>query len=237
MSQSPSHASAGDGSLVHAFGFDGRGRGVPIDWKAIASGLEPDNHAFVWTHFDRGGSQTHDWLRERAGLDPLVIDALMAEETRPRVSRHGAGVILILRGVNLHPGADPEDMVSIRMWVEPRRIISVRIRRLNAVASLVDEIGQGHAPSSTGGLVTRLAMKLTQLMDPVVQEIDEDLDDLEERSLTDDISDLRRDLGELRVRAITLRRYLAPQRDAYFSLGLEPLSWIDENRRARLREA
>ncbi len=38
----------------------------------------------------------------------------------------GDGWLVILRGVNLNPGADSEDMVSIRMWIEAHRLIALR---------------------------------------------------------------------------------------------------------------
>jgi zinc transporter len=30
----------------------------------------------------------------------------------------GQSLLVILRGVNLNPGADPEDMVSVRLWLD-----------------------------------------------------------------------------------------------------------------------
>lgn len=46
--------------------------------------------------------------------------------TRPRVLPLAGGLLVNLRGVNLNPGADPEDMVSVRMWIDAERLISMR---------------------------------------------------------------------------------------------------------------
>jgi zinc transporter len=54
------------------------------------------------------------------------MDALLAEETRPRSFPVGEGLVVILRGVNLDPGADPEDMVSPRLWIDGR--LKARLR-------------------------------------------------------------------------------------------------------------
>ena len=50
----------------------------------------------------------------------------------------GEGVLLILRGVILNENASPEDMVSIRLWIDPHRIISLQRRKLKAVGDLAE---------------------------------------------------------------------------------------------------
>jgi zinc transporter len=54
------------------------------------------------------------------------VNALLADETRPRISPVGDGVLSILRGVNLTENASPEDMASIRPRIDPHRIIRLR---------------------------------------------------------------------------------------------------------------
>ena len=53
------------------------------------------------------------------------MNALFADEMRPRISPFGDGVLSILPGVNLHENASPEDMVSVRLWIDLHRIISL----------------------------------------------------------------------------------------------------------------
>ena len=54
------------------------------------------------------------------------MNALLADEMRPRISPVGDNVLLTLCGVNLNENANPEDMVSIRPWIGQHRIISLR---------------------------------------------------------------------------------------------------------------
>jgi len=99
--------------LVAAYRLDGRGGGTPLDWDGIGAWQPGDG--VLWVHLNRQFEDAQRWLRERSGLDEVVVEALLAEETRPRCVPMGNGVMLFLRGVNLNPGADPEDMVSIRL--------------------------------------------------------------------------------------------------------------------------
>ena len=59
------------------------------------------------------------------GLSEFACDLLLEEATRPRLLDLGAESLLVfLRGVNLNPGAEPEDMVSLRVFADARRVIS-----------------------------------------------------------------------------------------------------------------
>jgi zinc transporter len=189
-------------------------------------------------HLNRSGALAQRWLREESGLDPIICEALLAEETRPRSDSVGDGLLIILRGVNLNPGAVPEDMVSIRMWVEERRIVSVRLRQLMAVQDLRRQLAEDGGTWRTSGLVAALASRLVERMGPSLTKLDDEIDALEEEVLNAQSHDLRRQLHVLRRRAITLRRYIAPQREAMTRLLNERLPWIaeDEQARARLRE-
>ena len=102
--------------LVASYRLNGRGGGEQLDWEGIAN-WRPD-HGVLWVHLDRDASDSRRWLQDQSGLDPLIVESLLAESTRPRCVQVNGGVMLFLRGVNLNPGADPEDMVSIRLWID-----------------------------------------------------------------------------------------------------------------------
>ena len=53
------------------------------------------------------------WLTTERGLDETIIDALLEAETRPRCLETGEGILLVLRGINLNPDVQFEDMVLI----------------------------------------------------------------------------------------------------------------------------
>jgi len=62
----------------------------------------------------------------------VAADALLTEETRPRATAIVDGLLLALRGINLNPGAEPDDMVSVRLWGDNDRLIR-HIEDLDAV--------------------------------------------------------------------------------------------------------
>lgn len=218
-------------ACVHAFDVNADGRAAVV--SDIDSPLSTDA-VYRWVHFDLATPGVADWIAGRA--DRIVADALTREDTRPRAAMHDDGMILILRGVNLNPEADPEDMVSLRVWVCEGLVISTRIRRLVAVAGLGEALAAGQAgPASPGLLVAALVAGLTQRMAPVVAGLSDTAADLEGRSV-DQTSGLRGELAELRRTTIALRRYVAPQREALARLYQEPHPLLEADVRSLLRE-
>lgn len=220
--------------LICAYRLDGRGDARQLDWEGIRN-ARPEAGA-LWIHLNRDDAKSRHWLQEEAGVEPLIYEALVAEETRPRCTAFGEGLLLILRGVNLNPGADPEDMVSVRMWIEPQRIISVRLRRLMAIQDIREGIAKGVGPRDVGDFVVQLSDRLIDRMGSVLEDVDDAVDELEEEVIEAPGHELRMRLGFVRRQAIKLRRYIAPQRDVMSRLQGEQVSWLTPQHRGRLRE-
>ena len=73
-------------------------------------------------------------------------------------------------------------------------------------------------------------------MDGTLDNLEDGVMLLEERALSGERNNLRSEFAHLRKQCITLRRYLAPQREALSRLSNESLTWLDEMNRLRLRE-
>ncbi|KRO73427.1 MAG: dihydroorotate dehydrogenase [OM182 bacterium BACL3 MAG-120920-bin41] len=192
----------------------------------------------TWVHLDINEASSKEWAdAELTFLDPLTLDALFAEETRPRILEFDTGTLLILRGVNLNADAEPEDMVSIRLWIDSSRIISVRKRRLKAVTDLRERIEAGVGPHNAGDFITQLTSRLFERMEPVFTELDELLDDAEERVMEAADTKYRSQITDIRKQAIVFRRYIAPQRDVIAALRVSDMPWLSELHKRRLQES
>lgn len=225
--------------LIAALRLDGAGAGEALsleEAERLGAGRPEGEPAVVWIHLDYTDPDAAAWIREQAGLDPVVADALLAEETRPRSAALGEGLLVLLRGVNLNPGAEPDDMVSLRIWTDGRRVLSLRKRRLLSVDDVRGALAAGEGPRDAGELITMLADRLLVRMEEVLQGLEDRVDNLEEAALEEAGHRLQVELGRLRRQIITLRRYLAPQREALARLAGEKASWLGERLRVRLRE-
>lgn len=202
---------AGDG-LICAYELDGRGGARALGWNEL-TGPAPQA-AVRWVHLDFTHARARDWLWDESGIEPMVVEAMLEEDIRPRSLQAGDGVLTILRGVNLNPGSEAEDMVSIRLWLEPGRIVSTRRRRLMSVRRLEEALQTGQGPTGAGSFLAELLGHLDDRIGEVVDAIDESIEQAETLMAASGARTYRGEFGSLRRKTARIRRYLAPQREA-----------------------
>jgi len=190
----------------------------------------------MWVHVQRHDGRAAELLAQ-AGLDHLVREALLAPETRPRFLAVGDGLLVVMRGVNLNEGEEPEDMVSLRLWLEPGRIISVQGRPVLALGDMLGHVEQGRGPSGVGAFLAQVLRHILNRLDPVLDELTESGDGLEDEVLNRPKPGLRRRVGMHRRQCIQLRRHLAPMRELATALSLEDHPLLDASARRHLHES
>jgi len=221
--------------LIFGCILDGQGGATPLSVESLEAVGLPDKGS-VWLHFDRTVPATQDWMQTKSQLPEHILNALLAEDTRPRCEKFPAGILVILRGVNLNPGQNPEDMISLRIWASPDLVITLRHMRTIAVSNIEKSFALGNGPTDTGELVAMLADKLVDRIGPFLSEVKETLD-LSEETARENISTVSKE--ELTVtlkKVITLHRFVAPQRAALSRLSAFNLDWISEESHNWLRQ-
>lgn len=209
-------------SCILSYVLDGAGGGQAADLAA----LTPEDASVVWLHLNGQHPEAGKFLKDHLHLDPLVIRALLAEETRPRLEISGTGTLIILRGIHFNPGPTPEDLVSIRLWVTGNRIISVGRRKSRTIADIDMRLRQGYGPRRAGEFVTQLCSSLNEGIAPALLELEKNIDTLEEKSLENPDAALRSDIAAVRKQATLFRRHMSPQREVVSRLQQMVQDWF-----------
>ena len=225
---------AADG-IVHAGILDGKGGVRAVDWDGVRAWEA--QHGVLWMHLDYAAEQSRSWLELESGIDRVALSALLADDPRPRGVSMGDALLVVFRGINVTSGAQPEDMVSLRMWIESGRIITLRHRRLSAGSEQWNLLTAGRGATDSSELLVRLCEGILRRIAKMVHTIDETVDELEDMVLAEQREELRHRLAEVRRQAIALRRFVGPQRDALANTASEDVTWLGEPARLRLREA
>ena len=220
--------------FLHTVLLNGRGGEKTIESHSIAQWTR--DQGVLWVHIDVNDEASRQWLTDASGLDAPVVDTLLAGETRPRSYATQHGLLVVLRGVNTNPGEDPEDMVSIRLWMERDRIISTRRRRLLAIADIRDQLQNGIGPRTTGGFLATLTGRLADRIGDFVDSIEDRVEGAEDQLGTHDQTTVRQTISALRRQIASVRRFLAPQRDALDRMYRQPGAWLSGAETQELRE-
>jgi zinc transporter len=203
--------------LLFGFGFDEAGAAHYLTWPDILDG-GLTRYKRAWLHLNRQSAQAQGWLIRKSGLDRLTVQALLQDETRPRAVRHGHGYLINLRGPNLNEGEDVEDLVALRMWAGEDMLITLRARPVQAARDVEQLVNDKICETTTGALVASLANALTDRMEPLLEDFDDEADKYEDELLDPKTHLDRSLLPEFRRRILQLRRHIIPQREAMLSL-------------------
>jgi len=206
--------------------FDGKGGARTLTAEALDA-WTPEQ-GVLWVHLDYKDPASRRWLERSSKVPRAALDVLLAEDTRPRLFTTPHGQLVVLRGVNMNPGEDPEDMVAVRLWIEPHRIISTRRRRLLSVMDIRQALEDGDGPVSSGTFLTELTSRLADRIGDFVDSIEERLEDEEDRVASHDPAVSRQTIAMLRRQVASVRRFMAPQRDVLERLHRQPGHWMSE---------
>lgn len=222
--------------------LDGQGGSRALSMSEMCNWTPADGIA--WFHLERDHPAAAAWVSDKAALDPLVVEALIDEDSRPRVEQIDDGLLIILRGVcTAPPDEEPLpkeeiDLVPLHIWVDEHRLITLRDsgHYLTALRDIRLALDKGKGPKQAGELLALVSEKLVRDIEPVLDAMDEEVDELDEMIFHGDAGAVRERLKLLRRRAVQLRRYLYPQRDALNRIEHEDAPWITERDRLRFRE-
>lgn len=222
--------------ILGAYELKQDGSGQSLSGAQVSRLIKDDQLA--WVHLDGTSLESRVWIQQEITyLDHIIIDALLAEETRPRILEFQEGVLMILRGVNLNDNAQPEDMVSIRLWADEHRIISIERKPLKVVADIQQSIKNDKGPRDTGEFITRLVTRLIERMETFLSDIADELDLIEESLINGDHTLQRQELSSIRKKALIYRRYIAPQRDVLAYLKSVDIEWFKSEHKRKIQES
>jgi len=221
-------------AFSHALLFDGKGGARELSDAEVDSWSAGDG--LLWVDVDHSSKRGTEWLTRKSKLDANVSSILLAGETRPRSLSEAGGLIVIMRGINLNPGAVPDDMVAVRLWLEKNRIITSRRRKVLSIHDVRKMLAEGKGPKTVGDFLITLTGCLAERIEAAVENIEQLLEKLDEQIAGGDIGQVRTELGIVRRQGAAIRRHLAPQRDALDRLARSTSGLLTEKEIFDLRE-
>ena len=221
--------------LLHALVLDEKGGARAIQSSEDLHNWQPEQGK-LWVHMDYSQADVVNWLKHCELLTDYELESFIADETRPRITQSTNGHLLFLRGVNLNPAQSPEDMVSVRLFINENIVITSRKRRLLSIDDVLTSLKNSKGPCSISELVCAITQKLTSRMQSVIDSLDETLDGFEEEIDEPSKRFDNQALSQLRRQTIALKRYLKPQKEALTTMVNGNYEWLLDDDKAKLNE-
>lgn len=180
-----------------------------IDEQAIGELTARDE--FFWLDVVDPSDEQLGGLATRFGWHPLVLEDTRRFEQRPKLDRYGDQMLLVFYGARRGEHETPE-MVEVHLIVSGSWVITVRRGECSELTTLRTRLRADDAESEQF-VVYRILDTLTDTFFPVLEQIDEAIDELEDAIVLEPDDEQLQRVFHLKRSLVTLRRIVTPQRD------------------------
>ena len=226
-----------EGPLLFARVLDGKGGGRPIAWQDLQGWRPSAPGEVLWAHLCRTEEGVTRWLETEFDIPEPTAELLTGDLTRPRAFREGEVLVATLRGINFNPGAMPEDMVSMQLWCDGARLVTLRRFPLQTPRVTLAELDAGRGPTDAGSLVTSLTEHMVHRMNAAIVDMNDELTKLEELDFDkEDPDPLLRKITTIRRNCLALQRHMGPQHVALEAISRDAPDWFEGHDRREIGE-
>ncbi|HEU4820383.1 MAG TPA: CorA family divalent cation transporter [Qipengyuania sp.] len=217
--------------------LDGAGKARDIGWDEAQGWAPATADEVLWLHLHRACPGLEDWLRFKLHLPEPTAELLVSDMTRPRAFREGDALVATLRDLNFNPGAEPEDMISMQLWSDGQRVLTLRRAPQQSPNEIRDLLDRDVGPHDAGAMITQIAELMIDHLSGAVIDINADIDRLEDNS--DDLSmeDRARQIADIRRECLALQRHISPQHEAFQQISRDAPEWFEPHDRREIAES
>ena len=223
----------GRDGLIFAWSISEKEACRPLDWKAVQK--EWDEEGLIWLHMHLEHPKVIEWLSTKSGVDESLLPYLLSDDSRPGIFEHESKLIMIMRGINTNADSEPEDLISLRLYLAPDQLISLRRRRVQTMEEINTAYLSGKGPSNASDFFVDVITREIERIGDHIDKLEEEVTRIERTVLSGQRVDVNSELQSLQSDLIDLRRYLHPQRTMFIKLLDNELEWLDDKTYNRIR--
>lgn len=217
--------------------LDGQGGGRPITWEQVQDWRPASAEEVLWLHICRTREGVQKWLEGELSLPEPTAELLTSDQTRPRAFRDGETLVATLRGINFNPEAEPEDMISMQLWCDGRRLVTLRRHPLQTPREVLAAIDRGEGPPDAGATITMLAELMIARMNQSVIDMNQVIDELEATDPEQHAEAMLKRISAIRRNCLALKRHMAPQHEALEQISRDAPYWFEDHDRREMAES
>ena len=211
-----------------------------LDADKISAALQ-DKEGMLWVHIvSEDVNECQPILLDVFGFHPLSVEDALQETHTPRLNDWGEYLYLTLHAVVL----DPENAWQITteeldVFWGANYIVTYQPRPLEAVERIWGVVTQSdhHLRSNNAAyLMYRIADELVADYMPVIESLDQAIDDIEDDVFNNPANELLEQVFTLKRSLLRLRRMIAPQREVINKLARGDYALVGDKDRVFFRD-
>jgi len=192
---------------------------------------------FIWLHLSLSNTAAERWMHESLDLSETFFESLRENTGSTRLELEGDALIANVHDVLFNTSFDSANISTVTIWMDPRLVVSARLRPLRSVDRLRAALKAGQPLRSSAELLAQLLREQAQVLVDIVRQSTARVDNVEDKLLANRVSASRSELSEQRRSLVRLQRLLAPEPAALFRLLNRPPAWLSDEDLRDLRQA
>jgi magnesium transporter len=210
---------------------------VPVESIATAIG---ETERLLWVDFQAEPNEISEpILSQTFHFHPLAVDDALRETHVPKVDDWGDYLYLVIHSVVLvQDEDDPLDVRELDVFLGPNYLVTHHDDPIPAIAQLWEQLHRDDRLARRGAayLLYVLIDTLVANILPIVDDMDQTLEDVEDMIFTDPDSEVLERIFGLKQNIIQLRRVIAPQREMVNKLARDVYPVLDVGDRIYFRD-
>ena len=182
-----------------------------VDREAIPQLLAHDE--YFWLDIDEPGEEEVEFLAETFHFHPLALEDMRKRGQRPKLEDYDEYVFLVYYGAGEKAGAEGEvELQEVHAFISGGYIVTSHAGPIEALAEARQRM-KAQPPRSEQFVVYRVLDALTDSFFPVLERLDDELERLDEEIFDEPSPAHLERITQLRRQLVELRRVATPQRD------------------------
>lgn len=214
-------------------------RNLSLD--ALHDAFEHPEHGTLWVDLDASDDAQASLLTELFHFHPLAVEDARNPSSRVKAEEYPGFLVVVARVVSFcETTPDPYDLetANLTLFLTESAVVTTHMETLPAVQALVERL------ESNPDLLDRGPARVAhQVLDtaidayfPIMDQLDEFVDEMEQRVFGQFDEHLLQEIFRVKRLVISLRRYLAPQRDVLSMLTNRPSRFLPPDAQLYFRD-
>jgi magnesium transporter len=194
--------------------------------EAIQRALE-SRKGTLWVDIDYRNPEQTALLSDVFHFHPLAIEDALNPNSRVKIEEYSGFLILIVRTIAFREDTeDPYDIATVNLtcFLGPNFLVTVHGEHTNPVEATIELLHRKPELAEAGParLMHAIVDEAVNAYFPIIDQLDEFVDGLEDRIFTSFDQSALRDIFNVKRLVLSLRRHLAPERDVFAVLTNRP---------------
>lgn len=217
---------------------DGKGLSKDLRLEEVIEYRDREGFS-IWVDLDEAQDQEIWQLGELFGFHPLAIEDCINVRQRPKVEIFDDHLFIVMRDPDLELIRQGEPALELDIFLGRNFLVTIHKQPMGCVNTAAGRLETGPERLLGQGPDVLAHLIIDLLVDDhveVLDRLDEEIAELEDRAIEEPDQEVLNQIAELRKVLLYLQRLMAPQREAIRSLLAGDLPFISLERRAYFRD-